>query len=155
MEEIYKTKNANLFISNTKFFFKQKLITERDIKDLFEDFILNLKFYDEESINTKKRRDVINKLIIEGKKEDLINLLKNGIPNSIRKNVYSAILNISANEINHIKDETLMLLDHVIQSDVKVNLTNIDSLLNRKLFPISREYHKDTDAIDKRKRYVI
>jgi hypothetical protein len=155
MEEIYKTKNDNLFISNTKFFFKHKLISYKDIKYLFEDFILNLKFYDEESINTKKRREVINKLIIEGKKEDLINLLKNGIPNSIRKNVYSFILNISANEINHIKDETLMLLDHVIQSDVTVKSTNTDSLLYRKLFPISREYYKCIDANDKRERYAI
>jgi hypothetical protein len=121
MEEIYKTKNTNLFISNTKFFFKQKLINQSNIKDLFEDFILNLKFYDEDSINTKKRRYIINNLISENKKDDLINLLKYGIPNSIRKNIYLSLLNINFNEINHIKDETIMLLDHIIQSDVKVN----------------------------------
>jgi hypothetical protein len=120
MEEIYKTKNANLFISNTKFFFKLRLINNFQIKELFEDFVLNLKFYDEESINTRKRRDVIYNLLTKGNKDDLINLLKNGIPNSMRKNIYIAILHTSDKQVSHINDDTLMLLDHIIQSDVKV-----------------------------------
>jgi hypothetical protein len=151
MEEIYKTKNENLFISNTKFFFKLRFISISEIKDLFEDFILNLKFYDEESINTKKRRDIIYNLLNEGNKTDLINLLKNGIPNSIRMSVYSAILNITTKEVNHMKDDTLMLLDHIIHSDVKVYaIFKLDSMFDRELFPISGEYSKDTYAFNKR-----
>ena len=61
----------------------------------------------------KKRRNSFYKLVQENNKMQLLELCKEGIPNSLRKNVYSCLLNVS----NHYQIKDINQNDHVFIFD--------------------------------------
>jgi hypothetical protein len=69
--------------------------------------------YNEEQINQKKRRNTFYKLVQENNKMQLLELCKEGIPNSLRKSVYSCLLNVS----NHYQIKDINQNDHVFIFD--------------------------------------
>ena len=69
--------------------------------------------FSEEQINLKKRRNTFFKLVQENNKMQLLELCKEGIPNSLRKNVYSCLLNVS----NHYQIKDINQNDHVFIFD--------------------------------------
>ena len=113
-----------------------RIVNDNEIKELFEEYIVNLKFYDDESINTKKRRELIKKLIIEKNKKALLDQLKNGMPNCMRREIYLFLLNSSdeKKEIYYSNNSTMSIIDYIILSDVQVIYNNLECLFIRKLF---------------------
>ena len=125
LKEIYECANPNLNI-----FMKQNetFLTEWEKKRRFKFYlngysIENLTIYSklimtwclfsEEQINLKKRRNNFFKLVQENNKMQLLELCKEGIPNSLRKNVYSCLLNVS----NHYQIKDINQNDHVFIFD--------------------------------------
>ena len=126
LKEIYESVNPNLNI-----FMKQNetFLTEWEKKRRFKFYlngynIDNLKsiysklkmtwcLFSEEQINLKKRRNTFFKLVQENNKMQLLELCKEGIPNSLRKNVYSCLLNVS----NHYQIKDINQNDHVFIFD--------------------------------------
>ena len=126
LKEIYEAANPNLNI-----FMKQSetLLTEwekkrrfkfylngyslENLKSTYSKLILTWCLYNEEQINLKKRRNIFFKLVQENNKMQLLELCKEGIPNSLRKNVYSCLLNIS----NHYQIKDINQNDHVFIFD--------------------------------------
>ena len=126
LREIYEASNPNLNI-----FMKQSeaLLTEwekrrrfkfylngynlENLKSTYSKLILTWCLYNEEQINQKKRRNIFFKLVQENNKMQLLELCKEGIPNSLRKNVYSCLLNVS----NHYQIKDINQNDHVFIFD--------------------------------------
>ena len=126
LKEIYEAVNPNLNI-----FMKQNetLLTEwekkrrfkfylngyslESLKSTYSKLILTWCLYNEEQINQKKRRNTFFKLVQENNKMQLLELCKEGIPNSLRKNVYSCLLNVS----NHYQIKDINQNDHVFIFD--------------------------------------
>ena len=126
LKEIYEVANPNLNI-----FMKQSetLLTEwekkrrfkfylngynlESLKSTYNKLILTWCLYNEEQINQKKRRNIFFKLVQENNKMQLLELCKEGIPNSLRKNVYSCLLNVS----NHYQIKDINQNDHVFIFD--------------------------------------
>ena len=124
--EIYDAVNPNLNI-----FMKQSesLLTEwekrrrfkfylngyslESLKSTYSKLICTWCLYNEEQINQKKRRNTFFKLAQENNKMQLLELCKEGIPNSLRKNVYSCLLNVS----NHYQIKDINQNDHVFIFD--------------------------------------
>ena len=121
MEEIYNCRNENLICNNNKFKFRMKIVNSNEIKELFEEYVVNLKFYDDESINTKKRREMIKKLIDDKNKKALLDLIKNGIPNCMRREIYLFLLNsFDDKEVYHTNKIYNSIIDYIIISDIQV-----------------------------------
>ena len=132
LKEIYDAENPNLNI-----FMKQNetLLTEwekkrrfkfylngynlENLKSTYSKLILTWSLYNEEQINQKKRRNIFFKLVQENNKMQLLELCKEGIPNSLRKNVYSCLLNVSNNyqikDIN--QNDHVFIFDYYILRD--------------------------------------
>ena len=132
LKEIYDAENPNLNI-----FMKQNetLLTEwekkrrfkfylngynlENLKSTYSKLILTWCLYNEEQINQKKRRNIFFKLVQENNKMQLLELCKEGIPNSLRKNVYSCLLNVSNNyqikDIN--QNDHVFIFDYYILRD--------------------------------------
>ena len=126
LREIYEAVNPNL-----NMYMKQSetLLTEwekrkrfkfylngyslESLKTTYCKLIFNWCLYNEEQINQKKRRNTFFKLAQENNKMQLLELCKEGIPNSLRKNVYSCLLNIS----NHYQIKDINQNDHVFIFD--------------------------------------
>ena len=126
LKEIYEAVNPNLNI-----FMKQNetLLTEWEkkrrfkfnlngytfdiLKSTYSKLIMTWCLYNEEQINQKKRRNTFFKLVQENNKMQLLELCKEGIPNSLRKNVYSCLLNVS----NHYQVKDINQNDHVFIFD--------------------------------------
>jgi hypothetical protein len=126
LKEIYGCVNPNLNI-----FMKQNetLLTEwekerrfkfylngynlENLKSTYSKLILNWCLSNEEQINQKKRRNSFFKLIQENNKIQLLELCKEGIPNSMRKSVYSCLLNVS----NQYQIKDINQTDHVFVFD--------------------------------------
>ncbi len=126
LREIYEAVNPNL-----NMYMKQSetLLTEwekrkrfkfylngyslESLKTTYSKLIFNWCLYNEEQINQKKRRNTFFKLAQENNKMQLLELCKEGIPNSLRKNVYSCLLNIS----NHYQIKDINQNDHVFIFD--------------------------------------
>lgn len=126
LREIYESANPNLNI-----FMKQNesLLTEwekkrrfkfylngynlNSLKSTYSKLIMTWCLYNEEQINQKKRRNTFYKLVQENNKMQLLELCKEGIPNSLRKSVYSCLLNVS----NHYQIKDINQNDHVFIFD--------------------------------------
>jgi len=126
LREIYESVNPNLNI-----FMKQNesLLTEwekkrrfkfylngynlNSLKSTYSKLIMTWCLYNEEQINQKKRRNTFYKLVQENNKMQLLELCKEGIPNSLRKSVYSCLLNVS----NHYQIKDINQNDHVFIFD--------------------------------------
>ena len=126
LREIYEAVNPNL-----NMYMKQSetLLTEwekrkrfkfylngyslESLKTTYSKLIFNWCLYNEDQINQKKRRNTFFKLAQENNKMQLLELCKEGIPNSLRKNVYSCLLNIS----NHYQIKDINQNDHVFIFD--------------------------------------
>jgi hypothetical protein len=126
LREIYEAVNPNLNI-----FMKQSenLLTEwekrkrfrfylngyslESLKSTYSKLIFTWCLYNEEQINQKKRRNTFFKLAQENNKMQLLELCKEGIPHSLRKNVYSCLLNVS----NHYQIKDINQNDHVFIFD--------------------------------------
>ena len=126
LQEIYESVNPNLNI-----FMKQNesLLTEwekkrrfkfylngynlNSLKSTYSKLIMTWCLYNEEQINQKKRRNTFYKLVQENNKMQLLEMCKEGIPNSLRKSVYSCLLNVS----NHYQIKDINQNDHVFIFD--------------------------------------
>ena len=126
LREIYESVNPNLNI-----FMKQNesLLTEwekkrrfkfylngynlNSLKSTYSKLIMTWCLYNEEQINQKKRRNTFYKLVQENNKMQLLEMCKEGIPNSLRKSVYSCLLNVS----NHYQIKDINQNDHVFIFD--------------------------------------
>ena len=126
LREIYESANPNLNI-----FMKQNesLLTEwekkrrfkfylngynlNSLKSTYSKLIMTWCLYNEEQTNQKKRRNNFYKLVQENNKMQLLELCKEGIPNSLRKSVYSCLLNVS----NHYQIKDINQNDHVFIFD--------------------------------------
>ena len=132
LKEIYESSNPNLNIfmkqnetflteweKKRRFKFYLNGYNIENLKATFSKLILTWCLFSEEQINQKKRRNTFFKLVQENNKMQLLELCKEGIPNSLRKNVYSCLLNVS----NHyqIKDinqnDNVFIFDYYILRD--------------------------------------
>ena len=132
LKEIYESSNPNLNIfmkqnetflteweKKRRFKFYLNGYNIENLKSTFSKLILTWCLFSEEQINQKKRRNTFFKLVQENNKMQLLELCKEGIPNSLRKNVYSCLLNVS----NHyqIKDinqnDNVFIFDYYILRD--------------------------------------
>ena len=120
---ILKAKNPNLRLgSESKFGFKTKTIEVEYMKGLYDEIIINCNESDEETINSKKRRDLITNLIKENKRQLLLETLKMGVPDSMRKSIYQFLMGIDLSETHNTNtDDNLMLLDYFLLDDIQVN----------------------------------
>ena len=126
LKEIYEAVNPNLNIFMKS---NETLLTEWEKKRRFKFYLNGYRFenlkstysklimtwclYNEEQINQKKRRNNFFKLVQENNKMQLLELCKEGIPNSLRKSVYSCLLNVS----NHYQIKDINQNDHVFIFD--------------------------------------
>ena len=132
LKEIYECSNPNLNIfmkqnetflteweKKRRFKFYLNGYNIENLKATFSKLILTWCLFSEEQINQKKRRNTFFKLVQENNKMQLLEFCKEGIPNSLRKNVYSCLLNVS----NHyqIKDinqnDNVFIFDYYILRD--------------------------------------
>ena len=132
LKEIYESVNPNLniFMKQNETFLSEWEKKRRfkfylngynidNLKSTYSKLILTWCLFSEEQINQKKRRNSFFKLVQENNKMQLLELCKEGIPNSLRKNVYSCLLNVS----NHyqIKDinqnDNVFIFDYYILRD--------------------------------------
>ena len=111
LKEIYESVNPNLniFMKQNETFLTEWEKKRRfkfylngynidNLKSIYSKLIMTWCLFSEEQINLKKRRNTFFKLVQENNKMQLLELCKEGIPNSLRKNVYSCLLNVS----NHV-----------------------------------------------------
>ena len=126
LKEIYESVNPNLNIFMRH---NESLLTEWEkkrrfkfylngynldnLKSTYSKLIMTWCLYNEEQINQKKRRNTFFKLVQENNKMQLLELCKEGIPSSLRKNVYSCLLNVS----NHYQIKDINQNDHVFIFD--------------------------------------
>ena len=132
LKEIYESSNPNLNIfmkqnetflteweKKRRFKFYLNGYNIENLKATFSKLILTWCLFSEEQNKKKKRRNTFFKLVQENNKMQLLELCKEGIPNSLRKNVYSCLLNVS----NHyqIKDinqnDNVFIFDYYILRD--------------------------------------
>ena len=126
LREIYEAVNPNLNIfmkqsdnllteweKRKRFRFYLNGYTLESLKSTYSKLIFTWCLYNEEQINQKKRRNTFFKLAQENNKMQLLELCKEGIPHSLRKNVYSCLLNIS----NHYQIKDINQNDHVFIFD--------------------------------------
>jgi len=120
---ILKAKNPNLRLgSESKFGFKTKTIEVEYMKGLYDEIIINCNESDEETFNSKKRRDLITNLIKENKRQLLLETLKMGVPDSMRKSIYQFLMGIDLSETHNTNtDDNFMLLDYFLLDDIQVN----------------------------------
>lgn len=121
---LLKAKNPNLRLGfESKFGFKTKTVEVEYIKSLYDEIIINSNETDEDTINSKKRRDLITNLIKENKKQLLLETLKMGFPDSMRKTIYQFLMGIDLSETHNTNtDDNFMLLDYFLLDDIQVNL---------------------------------
>lgn len=119
---ILKVKNSNLKnLGPQKFGFKLKIIEIEKIKSLYDEIIVNSNETDEENINTKKRRDLIMNLIKENKKQLLLETLKMGVPDAMRKSIYQFLMGIDLSETHNTNtDDNFFMLDYLLLDDIHV-----------------------------------
>ncbi len=119
---ILKVKNTNLKNNgNSKFGFKLKTLEIEKIKSLYDEIIINSRDTDEETINTKKRRDLIMNLIKENKKQLLLETLKMGVPDAMRKSIYQFLMGIDLSETHNTNtDDNFLMLDYLLLDDIHV-----------------------------------
>ena len=126
LKEIYEAANPNLNIfmkqnetflteweKKRRFKFYLNGYSIENLKSIYSKLILTWCLFSEEQINLKKRRNNFFKLVQENNKMQLLELCKEGIPNSLRKNVYSCLLNVS----NHYQIKDINQNDHVFIFD--------------------------------------
>ena len=126
LREIYEAVNPNLNIfmkpnetllteweKKRRFKFYLNGYTLENLKSTYSKLIMTWCLYNEEQINQKKRRNNFFKLVQENNKMQLLELCKEGIPNSLRKSVYSCLLNVS----NHYQIKDINQNDHVFIFD--------------------------------------
>jgi len=120
---ILKVKNPNLKPGiETKFGFRVKIVEIEIIKSLYDEIILNSNETDEDSMNTKKRRDLITNLIKDNKKQLLLETLKMGVPDSMRKTIYQFLMGIDLSETHNTNtDDNFLLLDYFLLDDIQVD----------------------------------
>ena len=126
LKEIYEAVNPNLNIfmkpnetllteweKKRRFKFYLNGYSLETLKSTYSKLIMTWCLYNEEQINQKKRRNNFFKLVQENNKMQLLELCKEGIPNSLRKSVYSCLLNVS----NHYQIKDINQNDHVFIFD--------------------------------------
>ena len=126
LKEIYECANPNLNIfmkqnetflteweKKRRFKFYLNGYNIENLKSIYSKLIMTWCLFSEEQINLKKRRNNLFKLVQENNKMQLLELCKEGIPNSLRKNVYSCLLNVS----NHYQIKDINQNDHVFIFD--------------------------------------
>ena len=126
LKEIYESVNPNLniFMKQNETFLTEWEKKRRfkfylngynidNLKSTYSKLIMTWCLFSEEQINLKKRRNNFFKLVQENNKMQLLELCKEGIPNSLRKNVYSCLLNVS----NHYQIKDINQNDHVFIFD--------------------------------------
>ena len=126
LKEIYESANPNLNIfmkqnetflteweKKRRFKFYLNGYSIDNLKSTYSKLIMTWCLFSEEQINQKKRRNNFFKLVQENNKMQLLELCKEGIPNSLRKNVYSCLLNVS----NHYQIKDINQNDHVFIFD--------------------------------------
>ena len=121
LEKIYSTKNDNILfeLNPSQFRFKLNSYTMSSLRELYSSMIHSWNEISEEKIKTKKRKDQITKLIQENKRIQLIELCKGGIPNSLRKNIYSILLNIeNENKISINQNDNILIFDYYLLRDI-------------------------------------
>ena len=119
-EEIYELKNFSEikptlteWEKKRRFKFYLNGYNIDNLKSIYSKLIMTWCLFSEEQINLKKRRNTFFKLVQENNKMQLLELCKEGIPNSLRKNVYSCLLNVS----NHYQIKDINQNDHVFIFD--------------------------------------
>lgn len=119
---ILKVKNNNMKVNEgQKFGFKLKTIEIEKLKGIYDEIIINSCDTDEETINTKKRRDLIMNLIKENKKQLLLETLKMGVPDAMRKSIYQFLMGIDLSETHNTNtDENFLMLDYLLLDDINV-----------------------------------
>lgn len=119
---ILKVKNQNLRVGlDCKFGFKTKVWGIEYLKSLYDEIIVNSNETNEETINSKKRRDLITNLIKENKKQLLLETLKMGVPDSMRKTIYQFLMGIDLSETHNTNtDDNFLLLDYFVIDDIQV-----------------------------------
>jgi hypothetical protein len=134
-EEILKIKNENLNFemnnssacsSHNIFSFRLKVYDAKFLKQTFEELINSLLDTDEETINNKKRRDLIEATIKESKKNKLLEIIKTRIPHSLRRKIYLFLMGVEINTIesSRIIDDNILLVDYLITEDVQRSTAN-------------------------------
>ena len=119
---IYQVENPNLVQVNNKTSFKYRLVntTLKKLKNTYGNMVASWLNITDEQLNNKKRRDTMLKLVQESKHIQLLEMCKNGIPNSLRKNIYVVLLNIEQHSQNTMinQNDTLFIYDYYILRDV-------------------------------------
>lgn len=128
IEEIYKIKNQNLAEeSENKFNFRLKVSGDKWIKETYGEMVTKMIETDEEGINNKKRRESIESLMKQNKKSKLMEVLKSGIPHSLRRKVYLYLMGVEKEyqweNISSIEDNVL-LMDYFILNDIREAVSN-------------------------------
>ena len=121
LEKIYSTKNDNILLdlNPTQFKFRLNSYTMSNLREIYSSLIHSWNELSQEQINSKKRKDQITKLIQENKRIQLIEICKGGIPNSLRKNIYSILLNIeNENKISINQNDNILIFDYYLLRDV-------------------------------------
>ena len=121
LEKIYATKNDNILLdlNPTQFRFRLNSYTMSNLRETYSSLIHSWNELSQEQINSKKRKDQITKLIQENKRIQLIEICKGGIPNSLRKNIYSILLNIeNENKISINQNDNILIFDYYLLRDV-------------------------------------
>ena len=119
---IYQVENPNLVQVNNKTSFKYRLVntTLKKLKNTYGNMVASWLNITDEQLNNKKRRDTMLKLVQESKHIQLLEMCKNGIPNSLRKNIYVVLLNIEQHSQNTMinQNDMLFIYDYYILRDV-------------------------------------
>ena len=121
LDEIYAIKNENISSYNLKppFKFKLNCYDLEYLKSTYTEIINNWNEISEKNLNSKKNIEKITKLLEDNKFIQLNDFCKNGIPNSLRKNIYSCLLNIDnviKFDIN--QNDNILIFDYYILRDV-------------------------------------
>jgi hypothetical protein len=97
------------------------------IKEAYEEMINEMLDTDEEILNNKKRRENIENLIRNNKKTKLIEVLKIGVPHSMRRKIYLYMMGIDIEdeiENSHSSDDSVLMIDYFLLDDLKRAVSN-------------------------------
>jgi hypothetical protein len=135
LEEIYKCHNTNLNIIqpiNTSmsnfnpFKFKLKFYHIQYLKDTFLQILNSLFLSEDDSMNTKKRREFLHLLIRENNRSQLVENLKNGFPSSMRRVLYLYLMGVGTTDINDTTpiEDNIFMIDCLLLQDVHHAVSN-------------------------------
>jgi hypothetical protein len=135
LDEIYKIENPNLNLgqalknnSNKNLRFRLRKFNPLDPKQNYLEIISCMNKMSQDEINSKHRKDYIEELMKENKRNKVLEAIRYGIPNSLRFKIYLFLMNVSfyveSNENNVIESDSILLIDYLLIEDVNISVSN-------------------------------